>query len=140
MIVTRVRQYTVLQIAVSFVFWVWAIINSISDPIDLGAVTFFTVICAGVAGQISLRTNSDQSARTSSTVHMILTPLSHMLVCANYLLSVLVQDFKSKTRTGYRWIAAIAWFLTGVVFSYIAIQWRNRVKENGVNAARYDLM
>lgn len=99
------KTYSERCLAISTFFWLWAIWNSFTKYLDLGVISFFTVMLSS----FSLRTRYSNSSENSNDKEEMKYPIivigfsvfSHLFVSLNYMLGALITLKKKPERTGF---------------------------------------
>ena len=147
----RVKYGSLIQIMASTFFWVWSIINAIRIQfLDLGIITFLTLIIAGIFGQLSIRqvnlsnykdkSNEERKGLKYSKYYFYGTIISHFLVTGNYTLGA-IADRRADDNIGfviYCIIFALIWAVTGWIFSNWAKQWMRGLEPSGQGLLKND--
>ena len=119
-----VRYGSMIQMTVSFIFWMWALINIVSGraSFDLGVVTFIFPFIAGLSGYLSV------SLQRSIFVnlYLILTIFGHAIVTYNYCDGAgYFSKEGDKKLVAYTAIFAGIWFTSLTLYGRLAYEWRN---------------
>ena len=120
----RTKTVSILQIVVSIVFWIWAIVNIVTDkvPFDAGVVSFLVPMAAGICGLKSAASNGEKR-KSAGKFHIIFTVSGHLVVAANYALGVWLAP--NMGYMIYCIVCAALWAITGIVFTIWGKQWVN---------------
>eukprot|EP01084_Bolivina_argentea_P286489 491453_1 len=123
----KVKVYTIVQMLVSLIFWIWALVNILRDlGFDAGVISFVFPFFAGICGYVS--TSKGYQKMLFVNIHLLLTVFGHFLVTLNYLAGVFVsgvsQDFKI-----YCAVFTGLWFVSWILCSFWAWKWRKMSKQ-----------
>eukprot|EP00483_Globobulimina_turgida_P001231 UN01233 len=124
----KVKLYTIIQIGVSLMFWIWALVNILKDgEFDAGVVSFVFPFFAGICGYVS--TSKSYEKMLFVNLHLGLTVAGHFLVTLNYLGGALISGVSMGFRI-YCIIFTGLWFISWVLFGIWAWQWRKISKQS----------
>ena len=114
--------FSSFSIFVSFIFWVWAIVNTIQNTFDLGILSFLSVL---ITHSILLLKGCkrDHEVGNSSTRASVAVLGSHTFVTINYLGGIyvaLATDLieppeRQKGFAIYSGVAAFLWLISAIV-------------------------
>lgn len=130
---TRTRVVSLLQISVSLVFWIWAIVNTVSGkakPVDGGVISFLFPMMAGIFGWKSL--SGHDPTKKMAKFSMAFTAVGHVLVSLNYVLGIVVAP-----NDAFMWYCITMtslWAISGIVFTIWAVQW---IKEEDAHYSQF---
>ena len=129
----QVFAYSVFQMAYGLTFWTWAVYNvfnveenapSVSGGVDYGIFTFSLLFFAGFNGMTSIRNPHVRIATKHAKAHLILTIISHVLVSINYIIGAIIGTTGDAQFKLYCYGMAIFFAVSGLLFTYLAFQWR----------------
>ena len=112
------RNFSILFTAVSLIFWIWAVINTVHNhSLDLGTISFLSVLIT----HSILLSSCCQSNNNCGASYAILG--THLFVTLNYLLGIyvalgtdMIQPPERQSGFAiYCGVAALLWFISALV-------------------------
>ena len=120
--------YTLGQIVISLIFWAWALANILrGQGFDLGVISFALSFIAGILGITSVFSKGDRQ-KLLANLHLAMTAIGHLIVTLNYLAGAIIG---AQVSVGFQIYCAVftgLWFLSTIVLTIWANQWRKVVK------------
>lgn len=130
----KVKLYTLCQIGVSLMFWIWALVNILKGRgFDLGVVSFLFPLFAGIFGYLSTNSSRIKSkSMINVNLHLILTIFGHLFVTINYGLGAVISYIRDHNMNGYFIYCVVftgLWAISWILVSIWAYKWRNEFKQ-----------
>ena len=129
----RVKLYSICQIVISLMFWIWALVNILRrGGFDLGVISFLFPLFAGIFGYLSTNSSRIKSKTMFNVnIHLGLTIFGHFFVTINYALGAVITygDDNMRGYFIYCLIFTALWAVSWILISILAYKWRNEFKQ-----------
>lgn len=128
----KTKVVSMVQIAVSIPFWIYAIINTVLQratamPVDWGTITFLLPLVAGVSGWKSV--SGHNYRKKMAKIHMWFTVIGHTVLTLNYILGI-VLGLNHTVFLIYSTTSAFPWAITEIIFTIWGVQWMKQESDD----------
>ena len=134
----RVKLYSIIQIIVALMFWIWALINIMKGQVfDAGVISFIFPFFAGIFGYLSTYKIKQQQERLLYVnLHLGLTIFGHFLVTLNYFGGILLAPYYAYYI--YCIVFTAIWGISWILFTLFALKWR-KIRKQYINYNKLDV-